>query len=46
MLRVILNAVKEEINQKGGKVAICCLNGYAKEIFEANYLNSPDERSR
>ena len=32
VLRVILNAVKE-INQKRGKVAICCLNGYAKEIF-------------
>jgi anti-anti-sigma factor len=39
ILRVILNAVKE-IDQKHGKLAICCLNGYAKEIFEANYLNN------
>jgi anti-anti-sigma factor len=39
VLRVILNAVKE-INQKRGKVAICCLNGYAKEIFKVNRLNS------
>ena len=39
VLRVILNAVKE-INQKRGKVAICCLNGYVKEIFEVNYLNN------
>ena len=37
VLRVILNAVKE-IKQKHGKVAICCLNGYAEEIFEVNYL--------
>jgi anti-anti-sigma factor len=39
LLRVILTAVKE-IEQKRGKVAICCLNGYAKEIFEANCLNN------
>ena len=39
VLRVILNAVKK-INQKRGKVVICCLNGYAKEIFEVNYLNN------
>ena len=39
VLRVILTAVKE-IKQKHGKVVICCLNGYAKEIFEANYLNN------
>ncbi len=39
LLRVILNAVKE-IKQKRGKVAICCLNGYAKEIFEVNCLNN------
>jgi len=39
VLRVILNAVKK-INQKHGKVVICCLNGYAKEIFEVNYLNN------
>ena len=31
VLRVILNAVKE-INQKRGKVAICCLNGYAMSV--------------
>ena len=31
LLRVILNAVKE-IKQKRGKVAICCLNGYADSI--------------
>ncbi len=39
VLRVILNAVKE-IKQKRGKVAICCLNRYVKEIFEVNYLNN------
>ena len=39
VLRVILNAVKE-INQKRGKVVICCLNGYVKEIFEVNCLNN------
>jgi len=39
VLRVILNAIKE-INQKRGKVVICCLNGYAKEVFEVNYLNN------
>jgi len=35
VLRVILNAVKE-INSKSGQVVLCCLNGYVKEIFEAN----------
>ena len=35
VLRVILNAVKE-INQKRGKVVLCCLSGYVKEIFEVN----------
>ena len=35
VLRVILNAVKE-INRKSGQVVLCCLNGYVKEIFEAN----------
>ena len=35
VLRVILNAVKE-INSKSGKVVLCCLNGYVKEIFEVN----------
>ena len=39
VLRVILKAVKE-INQNRGKVVLCCLNGYAKEIFEVNYLNN------
>ena len=31
VLQVILNAVKE-INQKRGKVAICCLNGYLANL--------------
>jgi anti-anti-sigma factor len=35
VLRVILNAIKE-INQKSGKVVLCCLSGYVKEIFEIN----------
>jgi anti-anti-sigma factor len=35
VLRVILNAIKE-INQKNGRVVLCCLSGYAKEIFEVN----------
>ena len=39
VLRVILNAIKE-INQKGGKVVLCSLNGYVKEIFEVNCLNN------
>ena len=34
-LRVILKAVKQ-INQKRGKVALCSLNGYVKEMFEGN----------
>jgi len=34
-LRVILKAVKQ-INQKRGRVALCALNGYVKEIFEGN----------
>ena len=34
-LRVILNAVKL-INRKSGKVVLCSLNGYVKEIFEGN----------
>ena len=34
-LRVILKTVKQ-INQKRGKVALCALNGYVKEIFEGN----------
>ena len=39
VLRVILNAVKE-IKQKRGKVVLCCLQGYVKEIFEVNYLHN------
>ncbi|MGD9289257.1 MAG: STAS domain-containing protein [Desulfobacterales bacterium] len=39
VLRVILNAVKK-INQKRGKVVICCLQVYVKEIFEINYHNN------
>jgi anti-anti-sigma factor len=35
VLRVILNAIKE-INHKSGRVVLCCLNGYVKEIFEVN----------
>jgi anti-anti-sigma factor len=35
VLRVILKATKE-INRKSGKVVLCCLNGYVKEIFEVN----------
>ena len=34
-LRVILKAVKQ-INRRRGKVALCSLNGYVKEIFEGN----------
>jgi anti-anti-sigma factor len=34
-LRVILKAVKQ-INQKNGKVALCSLNVYVREIFEGN----------
>ena len=36
-LRVILNAVKL-INRRSGRVVLCSLNGYVKEIFEANCL--------
>ena len=32
VLRVILNAIKE-INHKSGRVVLCCLNGYVKELF-------------
>jgi anti-anti-sigma factor len=35
VLRVILNAIKE-ISHKSGRVVLCCLNGYVKEIFEVN----------
>ena len=34
-LRVILNVVKE-MEQKNGKVVLCSLNAYVKEIFEGN----------
>ena len=37
VLRVILNAIKE-INHKSGRVVLCCLNGYVKELFEVNRL--------
>jgi anti-anti-sigma factor len=36
-LRVILKAVKQ-INRKRGKVALCALNGYVKEVFEGNHF--------
>ena len=34
-LRVILRAVRQ-INQKRGKVALCSLNGYVREVFDYN----------
>ena len=37
VLRVILNAAKEA-NRKSGKIVLCCLNGYVKEVFEINSL--------
>jgi anti-anti-sigma factor len=36
-LRVILHAVTE-INQRSGRVVLCSLNAYVKEIFEGNCL--------
>jgi len=36
-LRAILNAVKL-INRRSGRVVLCSLNGYVKEIFEGNCL--------
>ena len=36
-LRVILNAAKV-IDRRSGKVVLCSLNGYVKEIFEGNCL--------
>lgn len=39
VLRVILNAIKE-INHKSGRVVLCCLNGYVKEIFEVNHFKN------
>ena len=35
VLRVILNAIKA-IDRNSGRVVLCCLNGYVKEIFEVN----------
>ena len=37
VLRVILNAIKA-IDQNSGRVVLCCLNGYVKEIFEVNHF--------
>jgi anti-anti-sigma factor len=37
IVRVILNAAKE-INQKSGKIILCSLDGYIKEIFEVNCI--------
>lgn len=37
VLRVILDATKE-INRKSGKVILCSLNGYVKEVFEDNSI--------
>ena len=34
-LRVILNAARQ-VNQKGGKIVLCCLNEVVKEIFESS----------
>ena len=39
VLRIILKAVKE-INQNRGKVVLCSLNGYVKEIFDVNRVNN------
>lgn len=38
-LRVILYTVKE-MNRKSGKVVLCSLNHYVKEIFEENCRNN------
>jgi anti-anti-sigma factor len=35
VLRVILNAIKA-VDQNSGRVVLCCLSGYVKEIFEVN----------
>ncbi|UCD90893.1 MAG: STAS domain-containing protein [Desulfobacterales bacterium] len=35
VLRVILNAAKD-IERKGGKVVLCSLNAYVREVFEGN----------
>lgn len=36
-LRVILNTAKV-INRRKGRIVLCSLNGYVKEIFEGNCL--------
>ena len=36
-LRVILKAAKA-IHRKSGKVVLCCLKGYVKEVFEVTCL--------
>ena len=38
-LRVILNAIKD-IHQKSGKVVLCCMNSYVKEIFEVTHFDN------
>jgi anti-anti-sigma factor len=35
VLRVILDTVKT-LNRRKGRVVLCCLNGYVREIFEVN----------
>lgn len=37
VLRVILNAGKE-IKNKSGRIVLCCMRSYVKEIFEVNRL--------
>jgi anti-anti-sigma factor len=37
VLHVILNAIKA-VDQNSGRVVLCCLNGYVKEIFEVNHF--------
>ena len=39
VLRVILNAIKQ-VHKKSGKVVLCCLNGYVREIFEVTRFNN------
>ena len=39
-LRVILSTVKA-LNRKNGKVVLCSLNGYTKEVFEVNRVQPP-----
>ena len=46
VLRVILNAVKE-IKHKSGRVVLCCMRGYLKEIriVSVGAASSPDQLS-